>query len=552
MNQANGYNPLTGEYNDSLTGDYLWSSVNTREATPDVTTPYTWSALRFGFAQMIMLPGHLPVGNICGRVYNNASVGATAFQALGRGNSFDASSKELYGIDPNDVGKWNVPLIPFGFRDRVLVFRNVVQIMGKVRNALKSVDKFVETNPAWCEAQHRALPNYDKGELVRWSSEILWPYLIMCFWWMAGGAITQANFISKLRRDLLAVVSPDDTVALLSNVSSEDEFLFSLGIVAGLDRLRRGQMSRAEYVQQYGYRGPHEVEMFVPRPAESPHWIDEQLAGLERAAVDVDTLLREQRARYETALLNLRQVASRKFDSFLARLQEAARLTRLREAGRSEVVRTFWVSRVCVLRAGDLCGLGADAFFLEYEELLRLLRGQNDFTDQIPARKTAYQKFSALPQYPTLIMGRFDPVVWAADPNRRTDIFDATGRINQRFAHQIKGLPGSAGRAEGRVRIVNSPEEGHHLQPGEILVTVTTNVGWTPIFPRAAAVVTDVGAPLSHAAIVARELGIPAVVGCFNATSMLKTGDRIRVDGGHGIVEVIDESRMNKSGPKMV
>jgi pyruvate,water dikinase len=73
------------------------------------------------------------------------------------------------------------------------------------------------------------------------------------------------------------------------------------------------------------------------------------------------------------------------------------------------------------------------------------------------------------------------------------------------------------------------------------LVTVTTNVGWTPIFPRAAAVITDVGAPLSHAAIVARELGIPAVVGCFNATSVLKTGDRVRVDGGQGIVEIIGE-----------
>jgi len=78
------------------------------------------------------------------------------------------------------------------------------------------------------------------------------------------------------------------------------------------------------------------------------------------------------------------------------------------------------------------------------------------------------------------------------------------------------------------------------LQPGEILVTVTTNVGWTPIFPRAIAIITDVGAPLSHAAIVARELGIPAVVGCGNATMRLKTGDRVRVDGGRGAVEILE------------
>jgi pyruvate,water dikinase len=82
-------------------------------------------------------------------------------------------------------------------------------------------------------------------------------------------------------------------------------------------------------------------------------------------------------------------------------------------------------------------------------------------------------------------------------------------------------------------------EEGDQLQPGEILVAVTTNVGWTPLFPRAAAVITDVGVPLSHAAIVARELGIPAVVGCVDATTRLKTGDRVRVDGGRGTVEIL-------------
>lgn len=62
------------------------------------------------------------------------------------------------------------------------------------------------------------------------------------------------------------------------------------------------------------------------------------------------------------------------------------------------------------------------------------------------------------------------------------------------------------------------------------------NIGWTPLFPRAEAIVTDLGAPLSHAAIVARELGIPEVVGCHDATMHLKTGDRVRVDGGKGLV----------------
>lgn len=89
------------------------------------------------------------------------------------------------------------------------------------------------------------------------------------------------------------------------------------------------------------------------------------------------------------------------------------------------------------------------------------------------------------------------------------------------------------------MRVLTSAEEGDQLRPGEILVTTVTNVGWTPLFPRTAAVVTDVGAPLSHAAIVACELGIPAVVGCGNATMRLHTGDRVRVDGAAGNVEIV-------------
>lgn len=542
MSSVNGYNSKTGEWNDSLTGDYFWSSSNTQEAAPDVMSPYTWSVVRNGFAQMTMLPGYLPVGNICGRIYNNGSAAATAVKILGQKNSFDASSKELYGVDPNDIGKWEVPLLRTTFWEKVLVVRNVLRILCNVRKGMRGTERFIKYNPTWCETQHHRLPNMDQGELIRWSKEVFDPYMITCFWSMVSPAIAQSNAISKLRADLLQIVSPADTIALLSNVSSKNEILASLGIVAGLDRLRRGQISREEYISNYGHRGPHEVELSIPRPAETPKWIDEQLYSLEYASVDVDTLLQKQRIRYQNVLENLRNNVPQSFESFQRNLQQAARLTRLREAGRSEGIRAYWVSRAFALRAGTLCNLDEDIFFLEYEEILRLLAGNNGSTAQIAVRKTAYQKFTALPLYPTIIMGRFDPIEWAADPNRRTDIYDATQSVKQQFTdHQIKGLAGSAGQVEGRVRILNSPEEGEQLQPGEILVAITTNVGWTPIFPRAAAVITDVGAPLSHAAIVARELGIPAVVGCFNATSVLKNGDYVRVDGGQGIVEIIEK-----------
>jgi pyruvate,water dikinase len=95
---------------------------------------------------------------------------------------------------------------------------------------------------------------------------------------------------------------------------------------------------------------------------------------------------------------------------------------------------------------------------------------------------------------------------------------------------------------EGTVRVIGDPEQAADLRTGEVLVTAAAGIGWTPLFPRAAALVTDVGAVLSPAVIVARELGIPAVVGCGNATARLRTGDRVRVDGQGGVVELLSSA----------
>jgi pyruvate,water dikinase len=181
---------------------------------------------------------------------------------------------------------------------------------------------------------------------------------------------------------------------------------------------------------------------------------------------------------------------------------------------------------------------------LTYNELLDLLAGKDAPTDYIPARRQTYERYKALPPYPLIIRGRFDPFRWAADPNRRSDVFDSHGLLPKLTVkapreNVILGMPGSAGRVEGMVRRLDNPEDGSELKPGEILVTIQTNIGWTLLFPRAAAIVTDVGAPLSHAAIVARELGIPAVVNCGDATTRLHTGDRVLVDGERGIVEIL-------------
>jgi pyruvate, water dikinase len=107
---------------------------------------------------------------------------------------------------------------------------------------------------------------------------------------------------------------------------------------------------------------------------------------------------------------------------------------------------------------------------------------------------------------------------------------------------RLVGFPGAAGVVEGPARLVLSFEEFPSLQTGEILVCPATSTAWTPLFLKIAGVVTDTGGMLTHAAIAAREYGIPAVVGTWNATNSIRDGDIIRVDGNVGVVEVLERA----------
>jgi pyruvate,water dikinase len=103
----------------------------------------------------------------------------------------------------------------------------------------------------------------------------------------------------------------------------------------------------------------------------------------------------------------------------------------------------------------------------------------------------------------------------------------------------VRGHPGSGGTVRGRVKIVRSLAEAGRLQPGDVLVAETTVSTWTPLFATAAAVVTNTGGVLSHCAVVAREYGIPAVVGTGCATEILRDGQLVDVDGNAGVIRVV-------------
>lgn len=117
-----------------------------------------------------------------------------------------------------------------------------------------------------------------------------------------------------------------------------------------------------------------------------------------------------------------------------------------------------------------------------------------------------------------------------------------TGAIDTEGVSELKGFASSAGNIEGKARVLKLLKEIVDLEPGEILVCPTTNPSWAPVFTKIKAAVTDIGGLTSHAAIVCREYGVPSVTGTGIATSAIKTGDTIRVDGDTGVVTIVERA----------
>ena len=543
---TNPASPATGpgeQWNDSLAGDYLWSNGNLGEALPDVMTPATWSFVKLLMSRMTFppsLPGYLGYGRIGGRFYANVSMSIALEALIGISpRRFAALFSPVLGKLP-PVEEIPRPRLPRWKAARLMV-PAAVALLRRIRASQKRMPQFLAGAPSRCERLRAEIEQATDPRVLA----SLWPEKVRplleeaCDMLAAAGA--HGTILLSAPGKLAKLVGEADSVLLLSGQQAEGTPLASLGPALGLARLARGEIDRDTFVRQYGHRGSHEVELSIPRPAEDPAWIDGQLAALHDTGHDADALLANQQAARAAAWERLAQRDPKKAAAARKLIARWTSVARDREAARTEVARSAWVARTWVRRAGQLTGHGEDLFFLELPETVGLLRGDPAPLAQVPARRAAYETYQALPPYPALIRGRFDPIRWAADPNRRSDYYDERAR-SAKPADTITGFPGAAGVVEGIARVLRTSEDAAQLGDGEILVTTVTNIGWTPIFPRAAAVVTDVGAPLSHAAIVARELGIPAVVGCGNATMLLHSGDRVRVDGGNGTVEVLHQA----------
>ena len=525
--------------NGSRSGYKMLTRTNVGEIFLKPVSPMTFSVLE-KINRFLGIPDWLD--NIYGQTYMNISVMCSMLISFGKSEkaAFEAIRDLVGNIPPGT----SVPVAPF---DRKAFLKNLKAVLfPKNKSKLNKKEK---------HQMVKDLPDLSRKCMAE-IEKIDHPYQLYQYW--------EETLIPKLNDGLAAILGESGLAMVplfgtrkkISKIAGEDManrlcgggvgVLDSMKPLLLLEDILAGKITREEYIHTCGHRCAGEMELMEPRPYEDPSFLDRRLAEHQKSGVDLHAMQKTQKEAFDQALSEFQQKYPRKKKWIEKQLQKFAKANSFREDIRSRGVWIFCVFREYLRQAGRLLGIGDVVFMLTYLEVFDLLKASG--SENIPPvsdgilsfisrRKETYTRYLTYPVFPSLIVGPFDPDEWVSSPNRRGDYFLSEETTQDLSSDSdVKGFPGAAGKVTGTVRVVTDLDHIEEINEGEILVTVATNIGWTLVFPKVSAVVTDIGAPLSHAAIVAREFGIPAVVGCGNATTVLHTGDVVTVDGAAGTV----------------
>jgi pyruvate,water dikinase len=315
------------------------------------------------------------------------------------------------------------------------------------------------------------------------------------------------------------------TAAVPGEIAAEQE--------AMLERVALGEVTLAAFLRGFGHRCAGEMDLITPRWREDHSAIDDLIDSLRKGEGEVPSLRR-------AAAIRRREDAERQLPALVAEwggssiqetiqmsLREAQALLPYRERGRHFLMMGYELLRDVLMELGRRWQIGDDVFFLEQDEL-RLFVSERDRLGPAIARRQLERRAARQLDLPEVIVStRLNELGLPAPP--------IIGRGDS------KGSALSSGIAEGRVVVAMSPESVPSFHRGDVLVCPSTDPGWMPLLVRAGALVVERGGLLSHGAIVARDLGLPAVV-LPGATTRFSTGQPVRVDGNAGCVIGLEES----------
>ena len=295
----------------------------------------------------------------------------------------------------------------------------------------------------------------------------------------------------------------------------------------------------AGFLKDHGSRGPNEWDIAADTWDLRPERVHAAIGRMRNASADHDPeqQQRELSARREETVARVRtklKVLDRM--QFGMALSSTQVHSQARERSKTTIIRAYHRARLAqrelARRAHERGGVeqGSDACFLVFDEFKQYVADPEPWLDTIAERKALCDKLNSL--IPPFVFEGSQPGPESWTPR-------ATPVEQVGAGTKLNGIPGCGGKAQGRARIVLDPGDPGALGEGDVLVAPITDPAWTPLFLAADAVVVDVGATMSHAVIVSRELGIPCVVSVTGATERIPDGALIEVDGDAGTVTVL-------------
>jgi pyruvate,water dikinase len=522
-------------------GGTVWGRFNLSEVLPE-PTPMTWAIVRRfmsgrgGFGLMYRDLGFDPDPSlddegvfdlVCGRPYCNLSREAKLhYRKLPYEHPFAAlkadPQKALYPTPVLNAGRFPWQFWVFLPITLPLMIVRLVRTNRRVQQHTQSfaaryrdeiAPAFRREAKADLSSDYTALEDaallakldfWDRRTLIDFARDSLKP--------TALAALTMGGLEARLATLLGPEEAKQATRDLVMGVRPDADS----DLAGGVRDLAAGRMERSRFLERFGYRGSREMELAQPRWGEDPSTL-EGVAPLSGAAPE-HVAASSAWERLTKHPQHGPQIAALKSE-----LDTLHTYLGLRETAKHDLMYGYALIRRALVELDRRYRLNGGVFYLTPEELPRLVKGE-DFSQTIAQRKQRRSLALSL-EVPSVLF---------------SDDLDAIGRaLVIDDAEVLKGVPLSAGVAEGPALVLERPHAD--ALPGEeyILVCPSTDPAWVPLFVRARGLVMESGGVLSHGAIVAREFGLPAVAGLAGVQRRLRTGQRLRVDGGRGTVTLL-------------
>jgi len=510
-----------------------WVRHNLDETLPN-PTPLSWSLLRQfmsgqgGYGEMYREVGFEPSDAVCeegfleligGRIYMDCSRMPKMFSG---DYPFDYDV-ELLRRDP-DAAQLAPTLVKGSMSERAEAAGLAKKVTVRLHEIAKDLDRrfdeeFVPEVTAWCKDEGDcSLTFLDRESLgQRWEkmrSKVLDEFGVMAFLPSMIEALATSELLAFLEEH-----SWDEDPNLLVNqlvVSEIPDQTFRFN--ERLQEVGKGTLSLGEWLVAFGFRAPGEFDLANPRWHERPGDLEDMAKRL--AGEGSLRELHEKRLAdaQEAKVRILSSLDEERGNELEKRIELACRYVRFREDGKCQLMRAYTKLRGIALEIGSRLGIGEEVFFLENDEMIEALNSGFVFKDRIERRRIQ-QKVEGKLSLPRVI-----------DRNDLEGLGEVSidEDVDSWEAHSL-----SSGITSGKVRIVASPESAGDLGDDYLLVCSSTDPSWTPLFVGANGLILERGGSLSHGAIVARELGLPAVV-LENATRIFEDGDELFLDANRG------------------